>query len=382
LSRCFIKYYSDNGQQLAVPAEAVLLAILGVEVPVSTTCRLQCGDTVDSLVGCGVLSREFGDCLVQPPLLLQQYCSGFCELFPDDAVFATLDTSIATIQEEPSMVPCCGHEMLAKEVLALLSCARRDSGGKAFETFDRQSVRLHRLAHAQMQRAVRSNVIAFEGEASTKAGTYAYQHKQTDWTRASLIDIFGKCAVNTTTWSRGLTFDVSQPYEYEDIEFMEIPRLADTPVEDLLRAQYFPHCDRNPGFDWFVVLAPNEGTAATKTMGRKELTQQVDKSALVVVVTENKFSTDAGGTNSINAAEDIVKKRQNAVKTFEKAGWSAGQIVFRLAAHRRVPAFTKNAFSTLQNLEIMIYGPSDIYESFSPTVRLLVRHLVDIDAEK
>ena len=87
-------------------------------------------------------------------------------------------------------------------------------------------------------------------------------------------------------------------------------------MNNITNKQFYPSNKYNAVFDWFTVLLE-------KTTNK-----------LVVVVTENKFSTSIlSSSNKVEEVhEDNIQKYNKTIKSFQAAGWDSNQIIFRLTS--------------------------------------------------
>ena len=125
--------------------------------------------------------------------------------------------------------------------------------------------------------------------------------------------------------------------------------------------QYFPKDRQNAGFDWFSVHAD-------KISGN-----------LVVVVTEAKYSSNLeSSSNKIDPNEDIVKKFNNTIKSFEAAGWKKEQVFFRLAAHRYLPLFKSKTMDRFEP-NVVVCGSTKLSGTYSRSLQDVFSAMASID---
>jgi uncharacterized protein YebE (UPF0316 family) len=103
---------------------------------------------------------------------------------------------------------------------------------------------------------------------------------------------------------------------------------------------------------------------------------------LVVVVTENRFSTSlSSDSNEVDYDKDIVKKCKDTRTAFAAAGWSSDQVIFRLAAHRYLSRFQDETIKKLPPNAI-ICGPEQLLRSYSSTLGAFFASMSDVNQTK
>jgi hypothetical protein len=357
-----------------VPRVAVLMAVLGFRALPEISYALGCDDTVDSLVGQGLMIRENEHTLFQPPMIIKHFCEGISPSPSSKTLLTQIKSATGedgephTIQVPDETRDATLDKEMAREMEGLLMCIPRDHQGRQFENFDRVKNRVLQLAHRQFRAIMDSIALTSKDGKTVNWDTITFLDRKVDWTNATLIECFGSPKYNTlnSELSTG-KYDMSRVCNHMDEGLQEVPRFPTSldEIDYLTSRQFYPTSDVNPGFDWYCFL------------------QDTITDNIVLVLTENKFSNDASST-SVDAKKDIGAKREQAIQICGDRGWPVDRIVFRLAAYRRCPEFQHDTISKFlkEDTNILIYGEDQLKNCYSPTVLGFLLSLSGVDQAK